>query len=158
MKKRLLILVSILVCCFVMSACNSDAICGNWQTYSCSYLYNGITYEYTIEQAQNLTPNTDVLENPDNYTDKEVVEGTIGLICSQTNGLIYSFKNENVLNIMKDNEINTTLIWEREDDKIIVKSDYEFSENIIYSFEDNNTISTTQTMGNNELKIILKRK
>ena len=158
MKKKLLVFISVLVCCFVMSACNSDAICGNWEASSFMYLYNGVTYEYTVEQAQNLTSNTDVLVNPEKYTDKEVVEGTVGLIFEQTKGLIYNFKDKNVLNIMKDNEVNTTLVWEREKDKIIVKSNYEYSDNIIYSFEDNNTISTTQIMGDNQFKIILKRK
>ena len=157
MKRKILLLICVLTCCSVLLACGKDAVCGEWRIYSFSYIYNNVTYEYSLIEAQQLEGNVDVMMNPDKYTDQEVVEGTIGLICTQSSEIIYIFNSNKTVDYIMNGEKNTTLTWERQKDNIIVKGYDEYSQDTVYSFEDDDTIYTEQTYSGNTLTIILKR-
>lgn len=157
MRKKILLLICVLTCCFVLLACGTDIVCGKWGVYSFAYLYNGVTYEYSLSEAKQLEENIDVMSHPEKYTDQEIVEGTIGYMYNTLHNTMIIFNSNKTVDYIMNGEKNTTLTWERQKDNIVVKGYDEYSQDTIYSFEDDDTIYTEQTYSGNTLTIILKR-
>lgn len=161
MKKRIIFnIIAILACCFVLSACGSDPICGDWEIDSYSYLYNGTNYEYTTEEAKDFEPSIEIMENKDGkYTDKQVVEATIGILYTNSYNLTYRFKNKNVLEIVGVGGI-VEYNWTRKGESIVATSS-EVDNPLTFVFKDDNTIyliqKTDGNVANNQMEITLKR-
>ncbi len=157
MKKKIFSVFAIILCCFVLTACGGDAVCGDWKVDSYSYLYNGVTYEYTNNQAKDFEPNIEIMQNKDGkYTDEQVVQASIGFLYTQSHNLIYRFNAKNVLEIIG---VSTSIEynWSRKGNSIVATLSNEVENILTFVIKDDNTMCITQQDDTNELNIILKR-